>query len=343
MVFPYYPRPKDDEQEPDEEQQQQDPPSYLSFYLPYVYPAPPTPDPGYVTPGKPHTPPSGPTTHPAPQGPVSAPEHSPPTTVSGPGYVMPGNAPSRPTPEQQSSGQASSSKSDEQGSKGSSQAEDSNDADNGKDETGAQEVLPDFKEAEENRIDPADIKFYLAAQHNPVLKELQLICQQEKIPSPWKDRPNLLLWLCADYGIDEENDAEARVYLEQIKNGGSFEKRKDDPVNAAWQETLAAYEVFYSWHEQNADAKAVFHSKLEAYQTLVEDTFGVEFTHVKDRTSWDLLGIRMAHVAFEEMAKALGIAVRDFFGLHWDDATAFRRTIDASMTIHNSSDPAFRV
>ena len=197
---------------------------------------------------------------------------------------------------------------------------------------------PDFVEAGENRIDPADIKFYLAARHNPVLKELQLICQQEKIPSPWKDRPNLLLWLCTNYGIDEENDAEARDYLDHITNRGSRQQRKEDPVNAAWQETLAAYEVSTA-DEQNADAKAVFHSKLEAYQTLVEETFGVEFTHVKDRTSWDLLGIRMAHVAFEEMAKALGIAVRDFFGLHWDDATAFRRTI-GKIAIHNSSDPA---
>ena len=47
----------------------------------------------------------------------------------------------------------------------------------------------------------------------------------------------------------------------------------------------------------------------------------------------------MAHVAFEEMAKALGIAVRDYRGFQWDDATAFRRTI-GKITIHNSSEPA---
>ena len=41
---------------------------------------------------------------------------------------------------------------------------------------------PDYEEANENRIDSADIKFYLAARHNPVLKELRLICQHEKIP-----------------------------------------------------------------------------------------------------------------------------------------------------------------
>ncbi|MCY4064237.1 MAG: hypothetical protein OXG53_17840, partial [Chloroflexi bacterium] len=82
-----------------------------------------------------------------------------------------------------SSGQSSSSKSDEQGSKGSSQAEDTDDADRGKDETGAKDELPDFEEAEENRIDPADIlKFYLAAQHNPVLREIRFLTEHEGIP-----------------------------------------------------------------------------------------------------------------------------------------------------------------
>ena len=71
-------------------------------------------------------------------------------------------------PRSQSSGQGSSSDSGKKDGADSSKAEDSNDADRGKDETRAQEVLPDFEEAEENRIDPADIKFYLAAQHNPV-------------------------------------------------------------------------------------------------------------------------------------------------------------------------------
>ena len=74
MVFPYYPRPEDDEQEPTEEQQpeasQPAIPSYLYDVfacmgedLSLLYPPKPTSDEGYVTPGKPHTLPSGPTTH----------------------------------------------------------------------------------------------------------------------------------------------------------------------------------------------------------------------------------------------------------------------------------------
>lgn len=111
MVFPYYPRPEDDEQEPAEEQQQQDSPSYLPFYLSYIYPAPPAPDQGYVTPGVPHTLPSGPTTHPDPPIPNDIVAVVQPPTISGPGYVMPGVAldPSTETlPGDQSTGQTPS-------------------------------------------------------------------------------------------------------------------------------------------------------------------------------------------------------------------------------------------
>ena len=145
-----------------------------------------------------------------------------------------------------------------------------------------------------------------------------------------------MLWLCAEYGIDEEIDAEARAFLDDFTIGDTYQQHKDDPLNAAWLETLDCYEIFKA-DEDNKDAEAAYNSKLTAYKALVEDTFGVEFTHVKDHTSWDLLGIRMAHAAFEDMAKALGIAVRDFFGLDWDDATAFRRTI-GKITIHNSTE-----
>ena len=58
MVFPYYPRPEDDE--------------------------------GYVKPGKPHTLPSGPTTHSDPPIPNDIVTFVPPSTISGPGNVTPG-------------------------------------------------------------------------------------------------------------------------------------------------------------------------------------------------------------------------------------------------------------
>ena len=187
-------------------------------------------------------------------------------------------------------------------------------------------------------IHPADIEYQLAAQRNPVLYELRRAIRQEGIPALFQRHPKLYLSMCGEHGMDEENDKEAEDYLLYSLNGDSNHQNTDDPVNAVWQETLTAYEAFKA-DTENEIAEAAHKSKLEAYQALVENTYGIEFTHVKGRTSWDLLGIRMAHVAFEEMATALSIAVRDYFGLQWDDATAFRR-IMGKITIHNSSEPA---
>ena len=187
-------------------------------------------------------------------------------------------------------------------------------------------------------IHPADIEYQLAAQHNPVLYELRCAIRQEGIPPLFQRHPKLYLSMCGEHGMDEENDKEAEDYLLYSLNGDSKHQNTDDPVNAVWQETLTAYEAFKA-DTENEVAEAAYKSKLEAYQALVENTYGIEFTHVKGRTSWDLLGIRMAHVAFEEMATALSIAVRDYFGLQWDDATAFRR-IMGKITIHNSIEPA---
>ena len=77
----------------------------------------------------------------------------------------------------QPTGQASSSDSGGQGSAGSTQMEE----------------LPDIAEVQENRIDPADIKFYLAAQHNPVLNEIQFMCRQENIPLVWQSHRDIVI------------------------------------------------------------------------------------------------------------------------------------------------------
>ena len=236
-------------------------------------------------------------------------------------------------------GQGSGLDSGKQSSTGDSQAEIPRTSNDAKGETTDKPVLRDIEEVEGNGIDPVRIEAQIAAQHNPLLCDIRFFTEHEGIPVLLQGNTEACLRLFGDFGIDEENDAEARDYLEHITNGGSYEKHKDDPLNAAWQETLTAYELSEA-DTKNEVAKAAFHSKLKAYKALVEDTFGVEFTHDEsDRnkdTSWRLLGIRMAHVAFEEMARALGIAVRDFFGLHWDDATAFRRTI-GKITLHNST------
>ena len=211
------------------------------------------------------------------------------------------------------------------------------------------ELIPDIDEikfqyfagAQEITSDPVYMDYYLAARHNALLHEVQLICQHEGIPPALRGHPDWVLSLCAEYGIDEENHAEARAYVEHWMNGCSRHHITDDPLNDAWEEALTAYEMFKA-DENNEDAKAAYESEFDAYKALVENIYGVEFTHdasdVGKDTSWDLLGIRMAHVAFEEMAKALGIAVDAYFDLDWDDATAFRR-IFGKIEIHNSIDP----
>ena len=163
---------------------------------------------------------------------------------------------------------------------GSSEAEEpptSSDADG---ETHVQTVLPDIRDVQQSAIASADIKFYLAAPNNAVLNELRIMCQQENIPPALRDRPALLLRLCADYGIDEENDAEAIDYLEHIKNGSSSHQNTDDPVNAVWQETLTAYEAFKA-DTENEVAEAVYKSKLEAYQALVETIYALSSLMLK--------------------------------------------------------------
>ena len=189
-------------------------------------------------------------------------------------------------------------------------------------------------------IHPVDVEYHIAAQHNPVLREIRLIAEHESIPAALQGNLEACLGLCADYGIDEEDDAEALDFLEHHVHSGPAQYMAGDPLDVAWEETLTAYEMFQT-DTENEVARAAYESEFEAYQALVENTYGVEFTQDKSdparNTSWNLLGIRMAHVAFEEMARALSIAVRDYFGLHWDDGTAFRRII-GKITIHNSTE-----
>ena len=76
-------------------------------------------------------------------------------------------------------------------------------------------------EVGEITIDPVDIEYQLAGQSNCVLREVQLILKHEGIPQTLQSHPGLLLSLCAEFGQDEENDAEARAYLDYCANGGS--------------------------------------------------------------------------------------------------------------------------
>ncbi|MDE2722442.1 MAG: SH3 domain-containing protein, partial [Gemmatimonadota bacterium] len=127
------------------------------------------------------------------------------------------------------------------------------------------------------------------------------------------------LRLCGDYGIDEENDAEAKAFLRQIKNDGSIHQYAGDPLHAAWEEAHHAYDPAVG--DKNNDKQAIVD-----YRTQLESTYGVTFSSIKGAGDWDLLRIRMVHVGLEMAAAALGHMARSL-GYHWGDATAFRRII----------------
>ncbi|MCY3779376.1 MAG: hypothetical protein OXG78_03620 [Chloroflexi bacterium] len=186
------------------------------------------------------------------------------------------------------------------------------------------EELPDIEKVQENRIDPADIKFYLAAQENSVLNDIRLMCQHEGIPMALTRYYDRLLSLCAEYGIDEENDAEARDYLDHIKNGGSSHQNTDDPLFRARREALNAFGT-----DNAVEA-------FNAYQAAVEEEFGVEFTVAENADEWNLANIVMAHAALEMAASVFGERLRDMSGLDIDDATAFQ-LIFGPLTINHST------
>ena len=321
MPYPYTLMPDSHTLEPEEDEQAEESQSWLPSYIPPI--VPPTPRPG-LTSGES----GGDGTSPPPLDVDPAVQEYERNLYQRLGITPP-----------HESGEPTTGQSNPRPGADSSQAGDALGAGHGKDESGAQEVLPDFEEAEENRIDPADIKFYLAARHNPVLKELRLICQQEKIPSPWKDRSDLLLWLCAEYGIDEENDAEAEAFLAhwtQELLGSDVRK------HSTYNPTLKANELWAQAHaafDPQAEDAAI---EVKNYRAHLETTYGVTFTRaVKGKpteaaTSWDLdlLGLTSAHKAFEMQAIGLGEWARGS-GFYWDDATAFRE-IMGTIQIYNS-------
>ncbi len=188
-------------------------------------------------------------------------------------------------------------------------------------------------------IHPVDMEYHLAAQHNPLLHEVQLICQHEGIPPGLESHPDRILSLCAEHGIDEENDAEAREYLNNLLNGGPRQYKAGDPLNAAWEEAHEAYDP--SVNESVNNEKTA----IANYRSLIETTYGVSLTRATDLSSntgrradlWDLLRVRMIHVGLEMAAAALGDMVREI-GYDWDDATAFRRIIGDDIELFLSNE-----
>ena len=201
-------------------------------------------------------------------------------------------------------------------------------------------------ELQEVSVDSADIKFYLAAQHNPVLNEIRLMCQHEGIPPALRGHPDWVLSLCAEHGIDEENHAEAREFLEywtQTLLGSDYRHQSTyNPMlraNELWLEAHAAYDPNVSEEENNSNPA------IENYRVHIETTFGVSLTRAigispntgEEADFWDLLRLRMVHVGLEMAAAALGDMARSI-GYDWDDVTAFRRIIgDVELFLSNET------
>ena len=201
-------------------------------------------------------------------------------------------------------------------------------------------------ELQEVSVDSADIKFYLAARHNALLHEVQLICQHEGIPPALESHPDRVLSLCAEHGIDEENDVEAREFLEfwtQTLLGSDYKHQSTyNPMlraNELWLEAHAAYDPNVSEEENNSNPA------IENYRVHIETTFGVSLTRAigaspntdEEADLWDLLRLRMVHVGLEMAAAALGDMARSI-GYDWDDVTAFRRIIgDVELFLSNET------
>ena len=186
-------------------------------------------------------------------------------------------------------------------------------------------------------IHPVDMEYHLAAQENPVLKEIRSIIEHEGIPPALRGRDEACLRLCGDYGIDEDDDGEAREFLNQYSNGGSGYQDSDDLLDTAWQIAHEAYDPSVDESENNEK------TTIANYRSLIETTYGVSFVSLDGAKPWDLLRIRMVHVGLEMAAAAFRDVARQI-GLDWDDSTAFRRiigNIELRLTKESNSEGAY--
>ena len=230
-------------------------------------------------------------------------------------------------PTEQSSGQASSSDSGEQGSAGASQTAISPTSGDANGETNARAMLRDIGRKDDISIDSVVIDAKIAAQQNELLKEALQICQYEGVPPILRNHPDIFLGLCADYGMDEEKDAEAKAHLalwtQQLLGSDGRQHSTYNPTLKATELWVQAHAAFDPYAEDAA-------IEVTSYRAHLETTYGVTFTRTvtrnKTAASWDrdLLGLRSAHLAFEMLSSVLGEWSRHN-GFYWDDATAFRR------------------
>ncbi|MCY4539859.1 MAG: SH3 domain-containing protein [Chloroflexi bacterium] len=185
---------------------------------------------------------------------------------------------------------------------------------------------------------------YLLSTVNDDLAWVALVVIKE-YGLPAKDNYREYLSQFASWGLDEESD---QLALELLYQAGHSDwdalLSRADPVPAEvlkeWTEDLLGPDirqqslynpVTLAWENALSTGNSI---DVDIYQAEVERKYGVAFAKTAEASEWDLLGIRMAHVAFDRAARAFGEWARrkDIF---WDDATAFRR-IMGEITLLNS-------
>ena len=83
---------------------------------------------------------------------------------------------------------------------------------------------------------------------------------------------DVCLHLFADFGIDEENDAEARAGLDDFTNGDRYQQRKDDPLNDARDEAQKAFETTKADESLKAYTSAVSNRNMVLSLRLADGT-----------------------------------------------------------------------
>ena len=168
------------------------------------------------------------------------------------------------------------------------------------------------------------------------------MCNYEGVPLILRNHPDIFLGLCADYGMDEEKDAEAKAHLywtQKLLGSDVRQQSMYNPMflaNDLWE---VAYATHTAWKDDEAKEgeETSYNSSFEDYREQIKATYGVQFTAATGATAWDLVNVRMVHIELENVARIFGERLRAMTGLFVDDATAFR-LIFGTITLNRSAD-----
>lgn len=187
------------------------------------------------------------------------------------------------------------------------------------------------------------IDYLLSTVDNNLAWVALVVIKEYGLPS--KDSYREYLSQFAASGLDEESAQLALSLLDQIRySDWDTLLNRADPLPAEvvdkWTEDLLGPDIkkqslynplTLAWENALSTDNLI---NVDIYQAEVERKYGVTFAKTDEAYAWDLLGIRMAHVAFDRAARAFGEWARRK-DIVWDDATAFRR-IMGEITLRNS-------